>query len=651
MITYNNIVTKFQEFVDNHFFLKTFTHGSPADVDLDKFTDFPLLHLVYVGGNYANNVKTYNLEVYVLDNPVRDEDKTREQKSVISATEQVAEDILADIENGGNIFQFGYQYEIQSANINPLENKSTNLLAGSLLTLSIGVAYTYDSCNAPLSGVEPEGSVPQPFVTRGLLRVREEDGTPDVTSVATMVVPNGSLTDDGNGQISLEFASGEIALDDLTDVDIAGVLPLNTRDVLMYLGAPINQWVNIPENTMTVLAANSANQVPWTGVQQKGSVTDLSDVTSAGSGAIITDAERTKLEGLTPGGDSSAVKFQIRNDEGAIIAAGTPLYSKGEIGGSERILVGIAQASDPTKMPAIGIAETELTTASDGRDGDAVLVGTYNTNISGFTGLVEGDVLYVASGGGLTKTKPTGTDLIQNVGIVLKTNNPGTILQGLKVACIGRTNDVPNLPDGKFFIGSATNTQTSSYGLPTSDPSDGDSLVYNSANDAFEAGYPTATGQVSSWVCNSTNTQNITTTGSVSVEFGSVLSGSATFVQNCRAGWNMGINVNGTQLLAAPVGIRSTIDITVTVRINAPVGALGQLQLVSKVGWFSAPGLNSPIFQGNGVETEYQITTSTTGDVRFWQLANSAVISMNILANPGTIIVKPQSIEIEITHA
>lgn len=651
MITYNNIVTKFEQFVNAHLFLQTFSHGSPSDVDLDKDETYPLLHLVYVGGGYEENVKTYNLEVYILDNPPRDTDKTGFQKSVISATEQAAEDILADIENGGNIFSFGYHYDLQSAQIVPLEDERSNVLAGTLLTLSIGVAYQYDSCNAPLSGVEPEGSVPQPFVTRGLLRVREVDGTPDVTSVATMVVPNGSLTDDGNGQITLQFASGDVALDDLTDVDISAVLPLATRDVLMYLGDPINQWVNIPESTMSVSSAQSASQVPWTGVQQKGSVTDLSDVTDAGSGAIITDAERTKLEGLTPGGDSSAVKFEIRNDEGVAITAGTPLYSKGEIGGSERILVGVADASDPTKMPAIGIADTDLTAGGGGVDGEAVLVGTFNTNISGFTGLAEGDVLYVASGGGLTKTKPTGTDLIQNIGIVLKANNPGTILQGLKVACIGRTNDVPNLPDGKFFIGSATNTQTSSYGLPTSDPTDGDSLVYNSANDAFEAGYPTATDQVSTWVCNSTNTQNITTTGSVSVEFGSVLSGSATFVQDCRAGWNMGINVNGTQLLASPVGIRSSVDITVTVRINAPVGALGQLQLISKVGWFSAPGLNSPIFSGNGVETEYQITTATTGDVRFWQLANSAVISMNILANPGTIIVKPQSIEIEITHA
>jgi hypothetical protein len=64
----------------------------------------------------------------------------------------------------------------------------------------------------------------------------------------------------------------------------------------------------------------------------------------------------------------------IRNDEGATINAGTPIYSKGEIGGSDRIRVGIADASDPARMPAIGIAETTLNT-TDAKDGHGIITG------------------------------------------------------------------------------------------------------------------------------------------------------------------------------------------------------------------------------------------------------------------------------------
>jgi hypothetical protein len=157
---------------------------------------------------------------------------------------------------------------------------------------------------------------------------------------------------------------------------------------------------------------------------------------------LVVDADgKVSINPLSGDEHATHVYERVRNDEGSTIPVGTPVYSKGEIGGSERIKVGIADASDPTKMPAIGITNTELTTTGNTKDGLITLVGVYNTNLSGFSGVSENDIVYVAIGGGLTITKPTGTNLIQNVGIVLKTN--GTIIQGLAVTCIGRTNDVP----------------------------------------------------------------------------------------------------------------------------------------------------------------------------------------------------------------
>ena len=158
MITYNNIVNRFERFVADHLLLKTFTHGSPSGVDLDKFEVYPALHLVYTGATYESTSKEYSFEVYILDLPPDKAKKIENQQQLVSNAEQVAEDILADMMNGDNVFHFNDLYTVTSANSTPLEETTSNSLAGILLNISIEVGYTFDSCNAPLIGVSPSGS-------------------------------------------------------------------------------------------------------------------------------------------------------------------------------------------------------------------------------------------------------------------------------------------------------------------------------------------------------------------------------------------------------------------------------------------------------------------------------------------------------------
>ena len=227
------------------------------------------------------------------------------------------------------------------------------------------------------------------------------------------------------------------------------------------------------------LRTNESSTAPGTPADGKGGViytkatdgklyyksNEVSEVELSANGGTITTTD-TPLEGealvynnsTIVWGHPEKIHLQVRNDEGATIPAGAPLYSRGEIGGSNRILVGICDADDAAKMPCIGLAESEMNTTST-KDNFAITQGVYNTNISGFTGLAVGDTLYVDTSGSaphLAKTKPTGeSSLIQNVGIVLKTN--GSICQGLQVSAIGRTNDVPNLDQNAIFLGDSTN--------------------------------------------------------------------------------------------------------------------------------------------------------------------------------------------------
>ena len=228
MITYNNIVNRFERFVADHLLLKTFTHGSPSGVDLEKFEVYPALHLVYTGATYENTSKEYSFEVYILDLPPDKAKKIENQQQLVSNAEQVAEDILADMMNGGNVFNFSDLYTVTNASTTPLEETTSNSLAGILLTIGIEVGYAFDACNAPLIGVNPSGSE---FPVAGVsgLRIVEVDGSPDVSNVTKIIVSNGTLVDNGSGVVTLDTGGGGGAVDSVNGE--VGVVVLDTDDI------------------------------------------------------------------------------------------------------------------------------------------------------------------------------------------------------------------------------------------------------------------------------------------------------------------------------------------------------------------------------------------------------------------------------------
>jgi hypothetical protein len=196
------------------------------------------MHVIYTGANYEDTTKTLSFEVYIFDLPSHYENKQDRQKEVVSDAEQCAEDVIADIVNGGNIFVHEEDYTVQTARVTPLQEESSNVLAGVLLEVDIQIPYDRDACNAPIDGVSPEGGEIV-YARRGVLRVRTVNSSTDVLSVRTIVVPNGSLTDDGKGQVTLDFTS-VTSLAELDDVNLDE--PLD-REALVYDEATLS-WIN-----------------------------------------------------------------------------------------------------------------------------------------------------------------------------------------------------------------------------------------------------------------------------------------------------------------------------------------------------------------------------------------------------------------------
>jgi hypothetical protein len=155
---------------------------------------------------------------------------------------------------------------------------------------------------------------------------------------------------------------------------------------------------------------------------------------------------------------AGAVIIPVKNTHTASIAKGTPVYITGNVGASERLQIAPADASNNAKMPAAGLLLTTLAVNAEGY----VITGGYLRNLT--TDTIDGtstssnDTVYVKAGGGLTMTKPTGGNLIQNIAKIARSasGNAGSLL----VSSILRTNDVPNITNDYFWLGNSSGVAT-----------------------------------------------------------------------------------------------------------------------------------------------------------------------------------------------
>jgi len=147
------------------------------------------------------------------------------------------------------------------------------------------------------------------------------------------------------------------------------------------------------------------------------------------------------------GGDTASDTLfgDVANTSGATITFGMPVYLTGFDETTQLSTVAMADASDPTKMPAFGVVVDDIL---DGNTGHIITSGQIiNIDTSNF---IIGQEVYVKSGGGFTVDKPTGTDLIQKMGEIQVVDS---IVGRAQIFGAGRTNDVPNLSPNTVWMG------------------------------------------------------------------------------------------------------------------------------------------------------------------------------------------------------
>ena len=179
--SYNALIDRFKAFASGHFILKTFSHGQIDTADLEKFTEYPFMHVVPSNVTYAKGTKTFSFQIVLADLPRDKDDKVEFQREVLSDLQRIAEDLIAEITNHRVLF--GDLITVQNVSLEPFLEEFHNTLTGWTVSLELLVPYYWDACSIPAEWND--------FF---------ESGSGGTGSILTFI---DSITRDENGNVSL----------------------------------------------------------------------------------------------------------------------------------------------------------------------------------------------------------------------------------------------------------------------------------------------------------------------------------------------------------------------------------------------------------------------------------------------------------------
>jgi hypothetical protein len=115
--------------------------------------------------------------------------------------------------------------------------------------------------------------------------------------------------------------------------------------------------------------------------------------------------------------------IEVTNNSGATINKADPVYISGYSSTTNKPQITKSISSNLSTFPIIGLAQSSIGNTSDG----VIVISGVFTDVNTSSYLI-GDVLYVASAGGLTKTQPASGSGV--VAVVAKSAISGVLIVG-----------------------------------------------------------------------------------------------------------------------------------------------------------------------------------------------------------------------------
>jgi hypothetical protein len=238
--SYNALIDRFKAFASGHFILKTFSHGQIDTADLEKFTEYPFMHVVPSNVTYAKGAKTFSFQIVLADLPRDKDDKVEFQREVLSDLQRIAEDLVAEITNHRVLF--GDLITVQNVTLEPFLEEFHNTLTGWTVSLELLVPYYWDACSIPAewndffeSGSNGTGSI-LTFIDS---IVRDENGNVSLVNDEAAPAPNYYYGTNNEGVRGWYLLSDEVGLtcetigDCQTIIDIEAAIDALEEEIVL----------------------------------------------------------------------------------------------------------------------------------------------------------------------------------------------------------------------------------------------------------------------------------------------------------------------------------------------------------------------------------------------------------------------------------
>jgi hypothetical protein len=255
------------------------------------------------------------------------------------------------------------------------------------------------------------------------------------------------------------------------EVDISGRITSVTN---VYVPAPtgilsFGQTSNVGNSTTNVIQFNNTTTAFTTTANVAiGGNVSIDGLTTSNGLVFCTENGNTLVTSSNIVFDDHLGIMEIDGGNGGLIARGLQFVDKFETAvlkgqavyittatnASGNLIGGLADNSDPAKMPSVGLALRDYAINDSGyavRSGEVIDIPT-NTTSNVFNEEIiadddRGSVVYIDVDGQLSTSRPAGPDqLIQNIGVItrVKGGTAATRTVNILVQGAGRTNDTPN---------------------------------------------------------------------------------------------------------------------------------------------------------------------------------------------------------------